>query len=91
MELIPVDKQSVANIIQAIKIEVARQETIWGVQNHSPDYWVGILTEEVGEVARAVIERDSVEKICEELIQTAAVCVSFAEFMKTRYKGNGKV
>lgn len=40
-----------------------------------------VLMEEVGEVARAILERDY-KNLFDELIQTAAVCVAMAEVMK---------
>lgn len=38
--------------------EVDHQLRKWGEQYHSPDYWLGIVGEEFGEVAKAVIERN---------------------------------
>lgn len=41
-----------------ITAERERQEEKWGTRDQSPIEWLAILTEEVGEVARAVIEHE---------------------------------
>lgn len=70
---------------QAIAAERIKQHTRWrGTTGDcsdpkTPDSWsLAILTEEVGEVARAVLtgDRDNLEA---ELIQVAAVAVSWIE------------
>ena len=69
-----------------IKIERARQDRKWGEQNHDDLYWLGILMEEVGEVAKSLIEsktspngeRDM------EIVHIAAVCVSWLECIERR-------
>jgi NTP pyrophosphatase (non-canonical NTP hydrolase) len=65
-------------VIREVHIERDRQQALWGEQNHHPDYWLSILAEEFGEVARAICERDW-ENYREELIHVAAVAVSMAE------------
>lgn len=45
--------------ISAVIRERARQNRKWGVQNHPDLTWLGILTEELGELARAVIEQET--------------------------------
>ena len=64
-------------IYERITTERERQDEKWG-SDRRPDSepWVAILTEEVGEVARATLERKDLE---EELIQVAAVCVAWLE------------
>lgn len=47
------------SVIAAIMKERARQDVKWGIQNHSSLTWLGILTEELGELARAVIEQET--------------------------------
>lgn len=74
--------------------ERRRQDGKWGVQNHSPTNWLPILSEEFGEVGRALCElkvaedRDGPESMNaqrhrdnyrEELIQLAAVAVAMVE------------
>jgi hypothetical protein len=43
------------NILKEIQQERKNQDNIWGVQNHKPIEWVGILTEEVGEASREAV------------------------------------
>lgn len=38
--------------------EREKQEYKWGVQNRSPEQWLIILMEEVGESAKAILEQD---------------------------------
>ncbi|KKL92108.1 hypothetical protein LCGC14_1888050 [marine sediment metagenome] len=67
------------DILQAIRDERARQDTKWGSQRKlSPQLWLTILMEEVGEVARASLEGDPVGYV-EELVQVAAVAVAALE------------
>ena len=44
------------SIIQDVIAERRRQDTMWGVQNHDDFVWLTILSEEVGEVAEAILE-----------------------------------
>jgi NTP pyrophosphatase (non-canonical NTP hydrolase) len=36
--------------------ERSRQDAKWGEQNHSPEMWLTILMEEVGEAAQSILE-----------------------------------
>lgn len=64
--------------------ERRRQDEKWGSQRHLPrDRWMTILTEEVGEVANAILE-DDVTNLKIELIQVAAVCIAFAEALEDK-------
>ncbi len=58
--------------------ERERQDNKWGVQNHDPKWWLAILTEEVGEVARAILEGSGLD-YRKELVQCAAVCINAIE------------
>lgn len=62
-----------------VALERRRQTKLFGEQNHTHEEWLRILIEEVGEVARALNEDDSVEHLCEELTQVAAVAVAWVE------------
>lgn len=55
-----------------------KQDAKWGVQNHTPMKWLAILTEEVGEVAKAIIEGNHGD-YRKELVQVAAVAVASIE------------
>ncbi len=77
-------------IVDAIKEERLRQSGLWTHEHawgmgdcSSPDVAriakVAILTEEVGKVARAVLDCDEGDKLRAELIQVAAVAVAWLE------------
>lgn len=85
--------------LAAIKAEGMRQDAKWGEQNHEPEVWLSILTEEVGELAQAMLadrfdsgrdeklhdsHHDSMEI---EAIQAAAVAAHFVEFLARRKTG----
>lgn len=63
-----------------VAAERARQDAKWGVQRHDPARWHLILSEEVGEVAEAILKGGPVEAF-EELVQVAAVAVAWLEHM----------
>lgn len=67
-----------SKVIDEVIEEQKRQYEKWGEQNHDPFKYLSILVEEVGEVAKAILEHDT-EMIGIELIQTAAIAVSFVE------------
>ncbi len=77
-----------ADIYALIDAERARQELRWAEPHEwgrgscasdavEPTVKAAVLTEECGEVARAVLERDSGLK--DELVQVAAVAVAWLE------------
>jgi len=67
------------DIVGEIVVERARQDVKWGSQRAHPGLlWNAILNEEVGECARALLERDY-DGLREELIQVAAVAVAWVE------------
>lgn len=59
-----------------IEDEIAYQYYKWGKQDHDPDRWLVILTEEVGEACNAILNNDAI-KARVELIQVAAVIESW--------------
>lgn len=78
------------DIYQAIDTERARQERKWSRLHEwgtgdcsSPAVEeivkVAVLTEEVGEVARAVLDREDTDRLRAELVQVAAVAVAWLE------------
>lgn len=73
----------------AIELERGRQISMWGDQQHTHEHWLSILTEEVGEVARALNDDKDKDEIRKELVQVAAVAVAWLEdgYRKT---GEGK-
>lgn len=68
------------DILDQIKTERARQDKLWGIQDHSLDRWLAILVEEVGEFAKDILE-NRIEHAREELLQVAAVAVAALESM----------
>lgn len=69
-------------ILQKVVAERGRQDVKWGSQRQlSHDRWNTILTEEVGEVANAILEKD-IHNLKVELVQVAAVCIAFAEALE---------
>ena len=81
---------SMDSVLAEIKTERRRQDNKWGSQRRQTDgLWLAILSEEVGEVARAILEDPSRPReftyiscnpdVHKELIQVAAVCVAWVE------------
>ena len=61
-----------------VHLERLSQDAKWGEQNHTVQKWYMILGEEVGEVAKAILEHDS-SQLGKELVQVAAVCKAVYE------------
>ena len=61
-----------------IEKEREKQDHKWGVQNHSTEMWLMILTEELGELAEAHLANNHTDYIL-ELIQVAAVAQAWLE------------
>ena len=81
-----------AEAFAAVLAERTRQDKKWGEQNHSPQWWLAILMEEVGELAQAILEthfdknaehttKGGVENIRKEAVQCAAVAVALIEYI----------
>ena len=68
-------------IIDAIVAERDRQDALWGITDHDPLHWHLFLSEELGEVSRA-IQDGTIEDYRVELIQLAALCVNALECAK---------
>ena len=72
-------------IYDDIKEERRRQDIKWGIQEHNALYWLGILTElgipteGLGELAKALIEYKPSGEARRELVQIAAVAVAVIE------------
>ena len=66
-----------------VMLERARQDQKWGEQNHDDLYWLGIIMEELGEAAKAIIEGDHA-RIHKELVQTTAVGLAWLECLERR-------
>jgi NTP pyrophosphatase (non-canonical NTP hydrolase) len=72
--------------MHSIDQERKRQDEKWGEQNHDDLSWLGILMEEVGEVARNIIQKKP-DLTHEELVQLAAVAVAWLECVARRKTG----
>lgn len=74
--------------LREVQEERQRQDAKWGEQNHDDYRWLAILTEEVGELAQAMLhsqfggEHAGTERV--ELVQVAAVAVQWLECMARR-------
>jgi NTP pyrophosphatase (non-canonical NTP hydrolase) len=81
-----------AGLFEEIAAEREKQDAKWGIQNHDPFKWISILSEEVGEVAKAAndsfwcgenplvaYDKKKLKDYRAELIQVAAVAVSMIE------------
>lgn len=70
------------DIFELIRLERISQDIRFGKQQHSPLFWLAILTEEVGEVATE-LQDAAVDKyrLRAELVQCAAVAVAWLEAM----------
>jgi len=86
-------------VLEAIGRERQLQDIKWGEQNHAPADYLAILSEEVGEVAKEVVEansaktpkakKDRLRNYRTELIQTAAVAVAMVECIDRQMGGVG--
>ena len=60
-----------------------RQDARWGEQNHDDYRWLAILTEEMGELAQAILHDEYGGKhagtMREELVQVAAVAIQWLQ------------
>lgn len=76
--------------LEDVLAERLRQDAKWGEQNHDDLYWLGIQTEEVGEVAKECIEAalndgiDHEENLRIELTHVAAVALQWIEAIDRR-------
>ena len=74
-------QQQTRDVFKDVLNERVAQEAKWGQQDHVPPWYYLILAEEVGEVAKTILEGKSVYTIRTELIQVAAVAVAMVESM----------
>lgn len=78
-------------VLSDVTVERRRQNEKWkrkpGVWEATDDRKLTVLTEEVGEVAKALCDREADRALYDELVQVAAVAVSFAETVAHRAWG----
>lgn len=78
--------------IRQIRQELRRQDEQWGSRDHDTSMWLTILVEELGEVAKAVLDEsddlagyvDWVEGVIRETVQVAAVATAMIEHLARR-------
>lgn len=74
------------DILSQIMIERKSQDLKWGIRNHDNWMWLGILMEEVGEVATAILNvwngKEGNREIIKEIVQVAAVAIAWLECIK---------
>lgn len=81
----PMTPKSEYSALADVLKERARQDEIWGEQNHDPFVYGAILTEEVGEFMQAALDTrfggkdGGKSKIREEAVQVAAVALAIVE------------
>lgn len=61
-----------------VEEERLMQDAKWGIQNHPPEWWVVILTEEVGEACQALLTGD-LASYRNEMVQVVAVAIAAIE------------
>ncbi len=70
-------------LTKAIIEENRKQIDKWGIQKHTLFVWQTALTEEVGELAEAILknhfDKESLSNIFKEAIQTATLALKIAE------------
>ena len=73
-------------LIKKVEAESNHQIDKWGIQTHSAFKWLTILTEEVGSLAKAILEHEqqcgTKEKVVSEAIQVATVALKIAEMFE---------
>ncbi len=89
-------KQDTRQALDIVATERQRQDAKWGNQAHSWDRWMTILTEEVGELARSILQGESVNgeptpQQFREAVQVAAVAVAMIEDMAQWFEGDPRL
>lgn len=74
-------------VLGLVQAERENQDAKWGAHRDLPSgIWLAILLEEIGEVAKIMLEdpsQEAVERLSDELIQVAAVAVAWIEGLAT--------
>jgi hypothetical protein len=70
-------------IAEVVRLDRLNQVQKWGEQNHESLFWLGICTEELGEVAKEMITTPvDKSKLYAELVQLAASASAAAQAIK---------
>lgn len=82
-------RESTLRAVDRVLAERAEQDGKWGEQNHDDEWWLAILTEEVGELAQAILHKrfggSKGAYLDEELVQVAAVALAWIECRQRRW------
>lgn len=84
------DLMLVDEVSEDVDQELLRQRNLYGVQRHLDNDWLPILGEEFGEVCQALQKDTTAAKetdaddLYKELVQVAAVAISWAAHLKER-------
>lgn len=81
------DKETthVSYALVSVLEERKKQDTKWGEQNHNPYIYLAILTEEIGELAQAILQtqfggdKGGWKNVRKEAVHTAAVALAIIE------------
>ena len=79
-------------VLDAIRKERERQDSMWGIQEHDMSIWLMILMEEIGEFAQALQadkgwgKPSDANNRLEEIIHVAAVSTRMAELLMEETK-----
>ena len=77
---------SIKDFRNKVTEERARQTHIWGEQKHDNSMWYLILSEEIGEVAKAILEGKNGE-LESELVQVVAVIETWMAYLYSVKEG----
>lgn len=86
MGVITIDSARLNQVLIDVVWERVQQVERWGDQHHDDGFWLAVETEELGEVARAMLKQKPTENgnLREELIQVAAVAIAWVEDIDSR-------
>ena len=62
------------SLYESVSLELERQRLKWGRQDHWADHWYLIVSEEFGEIAKALTERNA-DQAQTEIVETIACLV----------------
>ena len=91
-EALKAEQKVLQNLFEDITDEMERQDKKWGKQEHQMSIWMTILTEEHGEIAKAICDlynspnreekKKHFQQVKLELVQTIAVGMQWLNYLK---------
>lgn len=80
--------QSIDKLMELVDLENKFQLTKWGIQSRTPFEWMTYLSEETGEVSKAICESEydngDPQAVVAECIQVATLALKIAEMYNLR-------